>query len=218
MVGFQSTRIFFGSLNPNLMYSTTWWLNWFGNHLHFQLPWRCIREGCIRVFLEHSFWLVGRIQCTELCRLSINTCSDTQRHSHSQGQVHWHKTTHSVIPSLTSRCAGQHNNQRYWPPTAETHTRGVKRCVGRSRGDCFHLLSSGNPFHSVRKLALLAAGKEKNSHPRPSFPFWPCPLSSCSAQAKPLTHPHTFMHTWPSKGYLPTVENEFSWISILISF
>lgn len=81
-----------------------------------------------------------------------------------------------------------------------TNTHRVMRCVGWSRQTAFYLLSSGNLFHSVRKLALLVGREEKNSHPRP-FPLLVITPVLLLFTSKALTYPHTFMHTRPSKGY-----------------
>lgn len=66
----------------------------------------------------------------------------------------------------------------------QTHTQGKAVCWAEP-AHSFYLLSSGNPFHSVRKLALLVGQEEKNSHPI-LLPFWPSLPSSRCSQVKPL--------------------------------
>lgn len=68
-----------------------------------------------------------------------------------------------------------------------------------------------------RTLALLEEPKKNPSpHPRPPLGH-PC-YPPAELKQSLLTYPHTVTQMRSSKGYLPTVEKEIFWISILIPF
>lgn len=180
------------------------WLNWFWNHLSNHLIWQerifCPITPSKRwqsvTFTANSLFWWAHVQYIKK-DVDVWSLPDSDTHRSRQGQAHWHKATQGVIPSLTSRCAGQHTalltTDRWNIHNTHKHTRThrVIHCVGRSWQTASIFCPQEIHFTHWENWLCWRGRKEKNSSPLIPFPFWPSLLSS---QVKPLTYLHTFTH------------------------
>lgn len=139
---------------------------------------------------------------------------DSDTHRSRQGQAHWHKATQGVIPSLTSRCAGQHTalltTDRWDIHNTHKHTctHRVMHCVGRSWQTASIFYPQEIHFTHWENWLCWRGRKEKKQLPPHPFPL--LAISAFLPSKAPYISTHIHTHTQLSKGYSPSVENGYS--------
>lgn len=150
----------------------------------------------------------------ERCRRMITTWLwYTQKQAGTSSLTQSHPGCNPI--SDLSLCRSAHSAIDHWQVIhlqhtqthTYTHTQG-NALSWAELADSFYLLSSGNPFHSLRKLALLEGTEREKQLPPHPFPL--LAISAFLPSKAPYISTHIRTHTQPSKGYSPSVENGYS--------